>query len=71
MKVQTKVDHFENKTSSIYYRGVKVIFSAETLVELIFDSSMFGTYDYEVHIVFAPRRNLAAYLPPRDVRHIS
>ena len=70
MKVKTKVDHFENKLSAVYFQGVKTIFSMETLVELIFDSSMFGTHDYEVHIVFAPRRNLAAYLPPTIVRHI-
>ena len=70
MKVKSKVDHFENKMSAVYFQGVKAIFSQETVLEIIFDSSMFGTHDYEVHIVFAPRRNLAAYLPPTIVRHI-
>ena len=70
MQVKTNVEHFENKMSAVYFQGVKTLFAKESLLEVILDSSMFGTRDYQVHIVFAPRRNIAAHLPPTIVRHI-
>ncbi len=70
MKVKTNVEHLENKLSTFYFLGVKTTLAREAMLEIVFDSSMFGTNDYQVHIAYAPRRQLAAYLPPTIVRHI-
>jgi hypothetical protein len=70
MKVQTNVEHFENKMSTVYFQGVRNMFARESVVEIVLDASMFGTRDYQVHIAFAPRGNFAGCLPPTMVRHL-
>ena len=70
MKLMTNVEHFEKKMSTVYFWGARTVFAGESVLEIILDSSMFGTQDYQVHVMFAPRKNMAAYLPPTIMRHL-
>ena len=56
--------------SGTFLVGWKDMLANEHMLEILMDSSMFGTKDYQVHLAHACRLKLAGYLPPLIVRHI-
>jgi hypothetical protein len=53
-----------------YANATCELMSKEPLVELVFDASRFGGRDIEVFIIYAALSDVAALLPPQDLREL-
>ena len=55
MKAKTNVENFENNMPTVYFLGARTVLARETVLDIILDSSMFGTQYYQVHVMCASR----------------
>ena len=69
-KTTASAAHLERRTSAGYLSSIHDRLGQEGKVEMCIDGTMFAGRELDVIVVYAPKVNVAAYLPPVTVRRL-